>query len=219
MGKVLIVLISTLAILVTPQVVLAEDSMTTTNETQKLKVSRPVDAMKSERQDLLQQKQALMADFRTKLAGIKDTKKKMIVERIDGRIASANAALTNKMTRALEKMSGFLERAKTRSTTFKSEGKDTTALDAAITAAENAITAAKAAIDEQKAKTYTAQISDETTLRNTIGTTVSLFRTDISAVHKLVVSAKQALSVVIREMAKLGGVDKTATNSATINTQ
>lgn len=216
MVKKLIILISTLALLITPGVVSAENYDTTTTSTKEV-AQNPRMMTQENLATIKEERKAAKDEFRAKLATIKDERKKMIVERIDAKIATANANLTQKMTRALTRMSGFLERAKVRSTTLKSEGKDTAALDAAISAAETAITSATTAITEQQGKTYTASITDETTLKNNIGQIISTFRLDIQSVHKLVVAAKQSIAKVIVELAKFGGIDKTATNSATIN--
>jgi len=157
-----------------------------------------------------------MDAFKAQIRTIKDTRKQMLTERITDKIATSNARLTNKMDNALGHLTDILNRVKNRSAAFKVEGKDTTALDQAISAAEAAIAAAQAAVDAQSSKEYTATIVDEPTLRNTIGQMVSQFRKDISAVHKLLVDAKQAVQKAISEAAKLRGEDNTATGSASI---
>lgn len=157
-----------------------------------------------------------MEAFRAQIKTIKDERKQMLTERIADRVASSNARLTNRMDRALDHLTDILNRVKVRAQDFKTQGKDTTALDAAILAAESVIATAQSAVDAQKAKEYTANIVDEETLRNTIGQMVSGFRLDIQAVHKLVVDAKQAVQKAIMEAAKLRGEENTATGSANI---
>ena len=61
------------------------------------------------------------------------------------------------------------------------------------TAAQAAIDAAKLAVENQAAKTYTITISTETALRTDVGAVTSQLRQDLSAAHKLVVDAKQAV--------------------------
>lgn len=157
-----------------------------------------------------------METFRAQIKTIKDVRKQILTERISDKVASSNARLTGKMDKALDHLTDILNRVKNRAADFKAQGKDTTALDQAISAAEAAIAAAQAAVDTQAAKEYTATIVDEPTLRNTIGQMVSGFRLDLQAVHKLVVDAKQAVQKAIMEAAKLRGENNTATGSANI---
>ncbi|OGH17745.1 MAG: hypothetical protein A2868_00175 [Candidatus Levybacteria bacterium RIFCSPHIGHO2_01_FULL_40_15b] len=157
-----------------------------------------------------------MEAFRAQIKTIRDERKQILTERIADKIASSNARLTNRMDKALDHLTDILNRVKNRAADFKAQGKDTTALDQAISAAEAAIAEAKNAVEAQGAKEYTANITDESTLRNTIGQMVSGFRLDIQAVHKLVIAAKQAVQKAIMEAAKLRGEDNTATDSANI---
>ena len=157
-----------------------------------------------------------MNAFRAQIKTIRDERKQILTERIADKIASSNARLTNRMDKALDHLTNILNRVKTRAADYKAQGKDTTALDAAISAAEAAIAEAKNAVNAQSSKEYTANITDESTLRNTIGQMVSGFRLDIQAVHKLVIAAKQAVQKAIMEAAKLRGENNTATGSASI---
>lgn len=218
MLKKYIVLISTLALLITPHIAQAETYNTVAgSQSAKQLLKTNLQTLKDERQTIVDTKKALMQEFRLKIAAIKDQRKKLLVERIDNRIATANANLTTKMDRALDRMSGFLETIKTRGAARKATGADTTALDAAIANAEIAITNARTAVETQKTKTYTASISGDSTLKSTIGQMVSGFRLDIQAVHKLVVDARQAVMKALSELAKLGGVGNTATGAAGLN--
>ena len=157
-----------------------------------------------------------MEAFRAQIKTIRDERKQILTERIADKIASSNARLTDKMDKALDHLTDILNRVKDRSAAFKAEGKDTTALDQAISAAQAAIAAAQNAVDAQSSKEYTANITDDLTLRNTIGQMVSGFRLDLQAVHKLVVDAKQAVQKAIMGAAKLRGENNTATGSANI---
>ena len=157
-----------------------------------------------------------MEAFRARIKTIKDERKQMLTARIADKIASSNARLTNKMDKALDHLTDILVRVNNRAAAFKTEGKDTTALDAAIVAAEGAIATAKTAVSDQAAKEYSANITDDLTLRNTIGQMVSGLRLDLQAVHKLVIDAKRFVAAAISEAAKLGGIRNDATESAII---
>ena len=201
-----------------PNVALAQTTSTATSTPQTIKDR--LRTIKEERQTFVaetrEQVKGKMEAFRAQIKTIRDERKQILTEKIADKVASSNARLTNRMDKALDHLTDILNRVKNRSAAFKAGGKDTTALDQAISAAEAAIAEAKNAVEAQGAKEYTANITDESTLRNTIGQMVSGFRLDIQAVHKLVIAAKQAVQKAIMEAAKLRGEDNTATDSANI---
>lgn len=179
-----------------------------------------IKTLRGERQQLITETREELAAkkeaFRAQIKTIKDLRKQLLTERIANKTASANTKLTDRMDRALDHLTEILAKVKEKAAAFKAQGKDTTALNQAISAAETAIAAAQTAVDAQKLKEYTANITDESILRNTMGQMVSGFRLDIQAVHKLVVDAKQAVQKAIMEAAKLRGESNTATQSANI---
>lgn len=142
-------------------------------------------------------------EFKAKAQTIKDQRKKLLVERIDAKLAEVNKKQTSRYSEVLTRLQGFLDKIK-QSTT------DTKVL-ADIASAQTAIDTAKAAVDQQAATTYTIQITDDTTLKLNAGTTVSQLRLDLMAVYKLVIDAKQAIQKLNtdRELIK-----KEATSSA-----
>lgn len=158
--------------------------------------------------------QQARAQFKTQIMQIRDERKRTIVGNIDDRVATANANLTNKMTQTLTRFTNILTMLTIQSTTFKGQGKDTTALDAAIASAQTAITTAQNAVTTQETKTYSANVTDESTLRTTIGGMVSGFRTDIMTVYQTMIDAKQKVANAWAEAEKLKG-NNTATQSAT----
>ncbi len=159
---------------------------------------------------------AKIQEFKSQISLIRDERKKMIVEKIDNDILASNSKLTDKMSQALAKMSIILDKLKIKSTALKTEGKDTSALDAAITAAQTAIDNAKTSVAAQSQKQYSATITDDITLKNVIGQMVSGFRLDIMTVHKQVSDAKASVAAAIAQAAKLMGSPTTATGSAII---
>lgn len=143
--------------------------------------------------------------FREKLAEIKDENKRIVVERINDKIANINERRTTHMTTVLEKLEGILARIKERTATAAANGKDVTNVNSAIDAAQRAIDAAKQAVNDQKAKEYVVSIETEETLRTTVGSTVSQLQADLRATHKLVVDAKQAVMQAARLLAIIVG--------------
>lgn len=149
--------------------------------------------------------QAKRNEFKEHLQTIKDQRKKLLVERIDTKIAQVNKKSTDKFLAVLTKLQALLDKINKASSNAK--------VLADIQAARAAIDTAKAAVSAQAEKIYTAQVTDETVLKINVGTTVSQFRQDLVAVHKLVLDAKQAVQKLNtdRELIK-----KEATHSANL---
>lgn len=166
----------------------------------------------------LERKEAILdarEAYKQKLLTIKDERKKMQVEKIDARIANTNKNLTNKMTESLNRLNKIMEKLAKRAQILKSEGKDIGLYETAAANAQTAITNATTAVSTQAAKTYNITITSETLLKTNVGSTISLFRTDISATHKLIITAKQAVMKTATELAKLKEKNNSASNSAT----
>lgn len=129
--------------------------------------------------------EALKVQFRERLNTIKDTRKKAVVQKINDDIAVKNKKHTDKFNEVLARLQAFLNK-------ISLEAKDSKTLSD-IKSAQAKIDAAKSAVASQATKEYTIEITDETTLRNDVGTTISQFRVDLKQVHKVVVDAKQAV--------------------------
>ena len=129
--------------------------------------------------------QAKRVEFKANLEKIKDVRKKALVEKIDTKISEINDRLTKRFLATLVSIQGFLDKIK-QSTT------DASTL-ASIAAAQSAVDTARSAVEIQAAKTYTMEITDDTTLRANAGATVSQFRKDMTTTYQLVLGAKQAV--------------------------
>ena len=160
-------------------------------------------ASDSSRPKLKMKLQEKRAEFKEKLEQLKDTRKKQIAKRADEKLAKVNQNSTERMNSAIEKLETLLEKFATRAAAQKTEGKDTAEVDAAIVAAKDAIADAKEAVVTQAAKVYTADLSDEGTLKNTFGQAMSDLRKDLKATHDVVKLAKEKVMDVARALAKL----------------
>lgn len=149
--------------------------------------------------------QAKRDEFNTRITAIKDQKKKVVVERIDTKLAEVNKNHTARFTDVLSKLQGLVDK-------FNQSATGTTVLTD-VTAAQAAIDAAKAAVEAQAAKSYVMTISDEATLKINVGATVSQLRLDLMAAHKMVVDAKQAVQKLRTDKAAM---KKEATPSASL---
>lgn len=136
-------------------------------------------------------------EFRVKLQTIKDQKKKALVERIDTKLNNVNIKHTDRFAQVLSNLQTILD---------KMSG------DADKTNAQDAIDTAKAAVAAQAAKTYTITITSETSLRSDTGAVTSQLRLDLSATHKAVVDAKQA----VQSLRKDAQMKKEASDSANL---
>lgn len=144
-------------------------------------------------------------EFKARIQTIKDQRKKLLVERIDTKIAELNKKSTDKFSEVLARLQTHLDK-------ISQSTKDEKVL-ADIKTAQAAIDTAVAAVASQSAKVYTIQITTEQNLRINVGTTMSQFRQDLMATHKLVVNAKQAVQALNKDRVIM---KKEATNSANL---
>lgn len=144
-------------------------------------------------------------EFKQRLQIIRDERKKAMLERIDEKISMMNNTSTARFSAVLEKLTIILNRIIDKGQVAKAKGVDTSMLDQAIVAGKTAIETAKAAVATQAAKAYSIDIVSETTLKATVGSTVSAFRKDLRDVHKIVIDAKQAVMKAEMELAKVRG--------------
>ncbi len=124
-------------------------------------------------------------EFKTRVQTIKDQRKKVLVERIDAKLAKANKKQTGKFTEVLNRLQTFIDKAK--------ESATDSGILAKITAAQTVIDSAWAAVNTKAAKSYTMMITDDATLKLNAGTVTSGLRQDLRDVYKLVIDAKQAV--------------------------
>ncbi|KKQ96689.1 MAG: hypothetical protein UT56_C0006G0015 [Candidatus Levybacteria bacterium GW2011_GWB1_39_7] len=169
-----------------------------------------LDAIKEERKQKIE-------EFKEKIAAIKDERKKALVEKIVEKISNSNERLTARMSAALARLSSILKNLSEKAANLKASGKDTSELEKAISQAETAIEEAKSAVAAQAEKKYSANLINDSTLRNAIGEMISQFRKDLRDAHKKVAAARQAISKAVAELAQLGGVRNSATQSGNMD--
>lgn len=161
--------------------------------------------MEERRKEATEEFKLKREQFQTRMAAIKDEKKQALVEKIDARITSANKNRTDFMASVLERLSAMVTKLTERSDKAKTAGKDVSAVEEAITNAQTAISKAQEAVAAQAGQDYVITIASDNTLKTTVGDAVSNFEEDIRSVHALVVSAKQSVQEIVRELMKLNG--------------
>lgn len=143
--------------------------------------------------------------FKARLQTIKDQKKQVLVERIDGKLENVNTKHTDRFTEVLGNLQMILDKISVNATEEK--------VIADTKIAQLAIDKAKTAVENQASKTYVITISTEKALRANVGATTSQLRLDLMATHKLVVDAKQAVQALRKNRAMM---KKEATRSANL---
>lgn len=154
------------------------------------------------------------AAFMEKLATLKDTQKRTLVEKIDTRIGEVNQKRTTQMTKALMLMNKILTELTNKAVLAKTQGQDTTKLNLAISSAQTAVKSAETAVTTQAAKEYTITITTENALRTTVGATTRTLQTDLRNTHASVTNAKQKVILAVGELIDLKTSDKNASDSA-----
>lgn len=192
------------AILLTPSMALAQvavtPSPTTTMRNQRSAQRQQLQTQREQLKTTIEQQREA---FRTQLNKLRDEKKKQIIERLDGKLASLNQNATTRMNAAVEKMATISARVQQELINLKAQGVNTASAEAALTQAEAALASASAAVNAQATKTYTFKLTTDINARANVGQTVSLLRQDLRKTHATVVAAKQALMNVVQEMARL----------------
>lgn len=139
---------------------------------------------------------------------IKSEKKRVVLKRIETKMAAINKKRTDRWVALLDKLSSFLNSIREKQAAAKSAGRDTASLDVAILAAKSAIDRAKEAVATQAAKQYILEVTDQPTLRQQVGAVMSKLQRDLRDTHKVVVEAKQAVSRAAQERQQTVGEDR-----------
>lgn len=137
-------------------------------------------------------------EFKENLEMIKDQQKKTLVKDIDSRVNDLNIRHTERLEKALSKVSTILTRLEEKVASKSAEGEDTTEIDTAIADAHTVIASATAAITAQAGREYVIDITDETTLREEVKKTIQTFKTDIGSAHAKVKAAREAVVSVAK---------------------
>lgn len=151
------------------------------------------------------------AALKLRLQTFKDTKKAEIAERVNTNLNNVNQNRTSQMQKHLETMSSILDRLEARVNKQTPDIKDPVSAKAAIAAARETIATTSAAVSEQALKDYTIQVTSETRIRIDAKTQRDKLHTDLLALRKKVIDAKQAVANAIK-VAKSGPVQEGTTS-------
>jgi hypothetical protein len=152
------------------------------------------------RQEMQAQFQKERADFKVKLAALKDQRKQATMSAITERFTTINTNQTEKMTQSLTKLSQILDRLSSQSAEAKNAGKDMTTVDAVIGEAKQAIETSQAAVTIQAGKQYIPQITDETQVKQSATVTFMQLKNDLETTRKTVQATKEPVLTVSKAM-------------------
>lgn len=145
------------------------------------------------------------AALRLKLQTFKDKKKAEIADRVNINLNNINQKQTSQMQKHLDKMSAILDKLEARVENGKPDVKDPAAARVAIASARAVISSASAAVSTQAQKDYTITVTSEGRIGLDAKVQRDKLHTDLLAVRKMVVDAKQSVANAIR-VAKSGSV-------------
>jgi len=152
------------------------------------------------------------ASVKAKLQQFKDQRKAEIALRVNTNLNKINQNQTGEMLKHLDKMTALLDKLEARVSSNSPDIKNPAAANQAISDAREAVANAKTAVQAQAQKDYTLQVSAETKIRTDAKSMRDQLHTDLSAVRKQVIAAKQKVADAVR-IAKRGSLTKEATKS------
>lgn len=149
--------------------------------------------------DLLKEKQASKtAAFKVKLETFKDKLKASAAARINTNLNMINQKQTSQMQKHLNTMTSILDRLEKRVNLGSPEIKNPASASAAIASARASIASASAAVTAQSQNDYTIQVTSESKVKTDAKLQRDKLHTDLLAVRKLVIDAKQSVGNAIR---------------------
>lgn len=151
------------------------------------------------------------AELKEKMAAIKDEKKKKLAEQIDNRMSTVNKNQTNRMIKALERLTEHLNKLEGRVIETEENATDVLNIEALIKTAKTAISDSMAIVEEQAAKDYVFTIIDEKNLGQSIKASYDLLSKDLKKAQESLVKAKEAVVAVYKAVLSLEKITPTPT--------
>ncbi len=182
----------------------------------KQKVEDLKETMERKRAEARENFQEQREEFKRELQTMKDERKKTVIENIDTHINELNVQHTQRLEEVLSKVSNILDRLEVKTASMEAEGKDIGEITKSIASARALIGNAAEAITTQSSKEYVIDLSDPTKIREEVKKTVSIFKSDITAVHEKVKAARLAVVTVARQYGQIQKMTQTITPSITI---
>lgn len=154
-------------------------------------------------------------DLKTEIAKIKDEGKKATVENITAAIQKLNENAVTRFTETITKMENALISIESRADKAAAENIDVSTIRPLITQAETSISAARAAVATQAGKVYTIQVTDQTNLKTTLGTTRDQIKNDIKTTNESIKKSYDSLKNIINALKKIQKINEVGTQNTT----
>lgn len=138
------------------------------------------------------------AALKAKLATFRNKEKAAIAQRVNTNLNKINQNQTAQMQKHLDRMSTLLDKLESRVTSNTPDIKDPKSAQAAVDEATEVMAFASAAVAAQAEKDYTIQVTSETRLKTDASSVREKLHTDLQAIRRLVINAKQSVSNAIR---------------------
>ncbi len=145
------------------------------------------------REALQQEKKQIKEEFKIKLQSLKNPEKKKLAEKIDNNLTAINEKRTQQMLKTLDRLDSILLKIKAKRASASASGANFTKSDAAIASAASALTEARTAVVTQSQKTYAPAAVSDTTIKQSMGTSMKQLQADLQTLHKMVIAAKRTL--------------------------
>jgi len=142
-------------------------------------------------------------NFTEKIKTIRDERKKQLTEKIDNRMSTVNKNQTNRMLKALEKLTEHVNKLEERVAKAKEKGINVLTVETLITTAKTAISDALIIVEEQAAKDYVFTITNEKNLGQSVKASYDALSQDLKKVQELLVNAKEAVVAAYKAVTEL----------------
>lgn len=143
------------------------------------------------------------AEFKAKLAEIKDEKKRALAEKLQERIDAMNLAFCERYENYLSVLENVVGKIEIIVNDLKSKGAETGKIEASIKTIKDKISQAKEKIAQQKQKDYTVAITDEKGLKNVFGQTVVQLRNDHRSLRAEIKSIRKMVGQLVIDLRSL----------------
>lgn len=187
--RLLFLILTLTSIFIYVSLAFAEDA--TSSTTRKEKVTQ-------RKEDIREKAASREAALKAKLQTFKDKQKATIAEKVNTNLNKINQKMASEMLKHLTRMSEILVKLETRVNAKTPDIKDVSSAKEAIASASAAINSAKEAVGAQSEKDYTIIVTSEGKIRQDAQNMRKQLHTDLQALRKLVVDAKQEVSNAIR---------------------
>jgi chromosome segregation ATPase len=164
--------------------------------------------VKTKKEELKTKREERKEELKNRLQTIKDEKKKAAVERLDKKIEELNTKLTNHWLNALKRLEDLLGKVSLRADKAEAAGRNVSSVRALAEKAHSAIAASREALAVQLSKTYSFEITDESTLGVAVSAARTALNNDLKSVKETVQIAHKAVVETIKALKGVPNVDE-----------